>query len=202
MKLHSILSTLTLDDINKSFIEVKKDGAVFDVPVQALLSPVTRPYGAWQDMQSQSANANNVGIPMIYRTIDFENGISVVADNNSRLTKILFTKTGVYNLQFSAQFQNIDNTEQDVTIWLRKNGYTTASDVQGTSGYTSIPKSRGSNTPGHSIVGWNYYIDANAGDFYQLMWSTTLYTAVTMKYYPAGDPPPATASIILTVHQL
>jgi hypothetical protein len=202
MKLHSILSTLTLNDIDKSFIEVKKDGAVFDVPVQALLSPVTRPYGAWQDMQTQSAEANNVGIPMIYRTIDFENGISVVADNNNRLTKILFTKTGVYNLQFSAQFQNIDNTEQDVTIWLRKNGYTTASDVQGTSGYTSIPKSRGTNTPGHSVTGWNYYIDANAGDFYQLIWSTTLYTAVTMKYYPAGDPPPATASIILTVHQL
>jgi len=202
MKLHSILPILTLDDINKSFIEVKKDGAVFDVPVQALLSPVTRPYGAWQDMQTQSAEANNVGIPMIYRTIDFENGISVVADNNSRLTKILFTKTGVYNFQFSAQFQNIDNTEQDVTIWLRKNGYTSAADVQGTSGYTSIPKSRGTNTPGHSVVGWNYYIQANAGDFYQLIWSTTLYTAVTMQYYPAGNPPPATASIIVTVHQL
>jgi hypothetical protein len=202
MELHSILPTLTLKEIDKSFIEVKLDGAVFDVPLQALLSPVTRPYGAWQDMQSQFAEADNVGIPAIYRTIDFVNGISVVPDNNSRLTNILFTKTGIYNLQFSAQFQNIDNTEQDVTIWLRKNGYTSAADVQGTSGYTSIPKSRGTNTPGHSIVGWNYYIDANPGDFYQLMWSTTDRTKVTMQYYAAGDPPPATASIILTVHQL
>jgi len=202
MSLYGTLSNLTLEDANKAFIEVKLNGAIFNAPLNALLSPVTRPYGAWQDMQTQSAEANNVGIPMIYRTIDFVNGISVVADNNSRLTKILFTKTGVYNLQFSAQFQNTDNTEQDVTIWLRKNGYTTASDVQGTSGYTSIPKSRGTNTPGHSVTSWNYYIQANAGDFYQLMWSTTLYTAVAMQYYPASSFFPATASIILTVHQL
>jgi hypothetical protein len=202
MELRSILPTLTLNDIDRSFIEVKLNGAVFDVPVQALLSPVTRPYGAWQDMQTQSAVANNTGVEMIYRTIDFENGISVVADNNSRLTKILFSKTGVYNLQFSAQFQNTDNTEQEVIIWLRKNGYTSASDVQGTSGYISVPKSHGTGTPGHTVSGWNYYIQANAGDFYQLIWSTSLYTAVTMQYYAAGNPPPATASIILTVHQL
>ena len=198
MELHSILPILTLNDINKSLVEIKKDGAVFDVPLQALLSPVTRPYGAWQDMVTQSAPADDTGVPMIYRTIDFENGISVVPDNNRRLTKVLFTKTGIYNLQFSAQFQNTDNTEQDVSIWLRKNNV----DVPGTSGYTSIPKSRGINTPGHSVVGWNYYIDANPGDFYQLIWSTTDRTKVTMQYYAAGDPPPATASIILTVHQL
>ena len=65
MELHSILPTLTLKEIDKSFIEVKLDGAVFDVPLQALLSPVTRPYGAWQDMQSQFAESDNVGIPAI-----------------------------------------------------------------------------------------------------------------------------------------
>lgn len=200
MELHSILPTLSLNDIDKSLIEIKKDGAVFDVPLQALLSSVTRPYGAWQDNQTQSTTASNIGIEMIYRTIDFENGISVIADGNNKMTKILFTKTGIYNLQFSAQFQNIDNADQDVSIWLRKNGI----DVQGSSGLVSVPKTHGGNPviPGHTVTGWNYYIQANAEDFYQLMWSTSSYTVVTMQYYAAGNPPPSTASIILTVHQL
>ena len=197
MELHSILPVLTLREIDKSLIEVKLNGAVFDVPLQALLSPVTRPYGAWQDMVTQSAPADDTGVPMIYRTIDFENGISVVPDNNSRLTKVLFTKTGIYNLQFSAQFQNTKTDEEDVSIWLRKNDV----DVAGTTGLVSIPRRR-TGADGHTVTSWNYYIQVNAGDFYQLMWSTTSFNTVTMKYYAAGNPPPATASIILTVHQL
>jgi hypothetical protein len=195
MELHSILPTLTLNDIDKSLIEVKKDGAVFDVPLQALLSPVTRPYGAWQDMQTQSAAAINTGYPMIYRTIDFENGVSVVSDETN-LTRILFTKNAVYNLQFSAQLKNTYTDEEDVNIWLRKNN----SDVAGTTGLVSVPRRRTSND-GHTIASWNYYIQANPGDFYQLMWSVSR-TTITLQAYNAGNPPPATASIILTVHQL
>jgi hypothetical protein len=33
------------------------------------------------------------------------------------------------------------------------------------------------------------------------MWSVSR-TTITLKAYDAGDPPPATASIIVTVHQL
>jgi hypothetical protein len=195
MSLYGTLSNLTLEDANKAFIEVKLNGAIFNAPLNALLSPVTRPYGAWQDMQTQSATAISTGYPMIYRTIDFENGVSVVSDGTN-LTRILFTKNAVYNLQFSAQLKNTYTDEEDVNIWLRKNN----SDVAGTTGLISVPRRRGG-TDGHTIASWNYYIQANPGDFYQLMWSVSR-TTITLQAYNAGNPPPATASIILTVHQL
>lgn len=196
MELHSILPTLSLNDIDKSLIEIKKDGAVFDVPLSTILAANSKPYGSWQDNQSQQAGSINVGYPMIYRVTDVENGINVLNDGNSFPTQITFTKTGIYNLQFSAQFENSDSFSQTIIIWLRKNGV----DVPGTGSKLDIP-SRHGNSNGYILPAWNYYIQANAGDYYQLIWSTSS-LLVQMEYYPAGNPPPATASIILTVHQL
>ena len=152
-------------------------------------------YGAWQDNVTQTAAASNTGYAMIFRTVDLSNGVTVVT-NGTNLTRITFANTGIYNLQFSSQFQNTSNQLQDVSIWLRLNG----NDVAGSTGYTSIPNSHGG-VDGHSIVSWNYLLSVVAGDYYELVWSTTLHTAVTMQYYAAGSPPPATASVILTVTQ-
>jgi hypothetical protein len=153
-------------------------------------------YGGWQDNQTQSANANNVGVAMIFREVDLENGVSVVS-NGTNLTRITFAHTGVYNLQFSSQFQNIDNAQHDVSIWLRKNEV----DVDGSSGFVSVPVRINPSNVGHTIVSWNYLLEVVGGDYYELIWSTTNYQNVTMEYYSAGNPPPATASVILTVTQ-
>lgn len=152
-------------------------------------------YGAWQDNVTQTAAANNVGYAMIFRTIDLANGISVVTDGTN-LTRITFANTGIYNLQFSSQFQNSNNQLADVTIWLRLNGV----DVAGSSGYVSVPNSHGG-VDGHVVVSWNYLLSVVAGEYYELLWSTTDHTHVTMQYYAAGNPPPSTASVILTVTQ-
>jgi hypothetical protein len=156
-------------------------------------------YGAWQDNVTQTAAASNVGYAMIFRTIDVTpNGISVVT-NGTNLTRITFANTGIYNLQFSSQFQNTDNAEHDVTIWLRLNG----TDVAGSSGFVQVPKRKaaGAGNEGHCIPSWNYLLSVVAGEYYELMWSTTDHTHVTMQFYAAGSPPPSTASVILTVTQ-
>ena len=155
-------------------------------------------YGAFQDNLTQTAVASNVGYAMILRTVDIANGISVVT-NGSNLTRITFANTGIYNLQFSSQFQNVDNAEHDVTIWLRLNG----TDVAGSSGFVQVPKRRaaGAGNEGHVVVSWNYVLSVVAGQYYELMWSTTNHTNVTMQFYAAGNPPPSTASVILTVTQ-
>jgi len=152
-------------------------------------------YGAWQDNITQTAAVSNTGYEMIFRTIDLSNGVTVVT-NGTNLTRITFANTGIYNLQFSSQFQNTSNQLADVTIWLRLNG----SDVAGSSGFASIPNSHGG-TPGHSIVSWNYLLSVVAGQYYELVWSTSDAANVTMQYYAAGSPPPSTASVILTVTQ-
>ena len=147
-------------------------------------------YAMYQDNISQPLGAVNVGQPVKFRTMDFSNGVTVNAD-----TEITIANTGIYNLQFSFQFQNIDVQEHDVTVWLRKNG----TDVDGSSGFVAVVASHGGG-PGHVIASWNYLLDAVGGDFYELMWSATSLD-VTLQFYPAGSPPPATASAIFTVTQ-
>jgi hypothetical protein len=152
-------------------------------------------YGAWQDNLTQTAAVDNTGYAMIFRTIDLANGIAVVT-NGTDLTRITFAHTGVYNLQFSSQFQNIDNQEHDVTIWLRLNGV----DVPESSGFIGVPAKHGS-VNGHCVVSWNYLLDVVGGQYYELVWSTTSAANVTMQFYAAGSPPPSAASVILTVTQ-
>lgn len=157
--------------------------------------PASGYYGQWQDDVTQTAPSSNVGLAMIFRTTDIANGISIVS-NGTNLTRITFANTGIYNLQFSSQFSNTNNQDEDVTIWLRLNG----SDVAGSSGFVSIPAKHGG-VNGHTITSWNYLLDVAAGQYYELYWSTTNHTHVSMQYYPAGSPPPSTASVILTVTQ-
>jgi hypothetical protein len=152
-------------------------------------------YGQFQDDLTQTAPSSNVGLAMIFRVTDLSNGVTIVS-NGTNLTRITFANTGIYNLQFSSQFSNSDNTEQDVTIWLRKNG----SDVAGSAGFVSVPKKHGS-INGHIITSWNYLLDVVAGQYYELYWSTTDHTKVQMQFYAAGSPPPSVASVILTVTQ-
>jgi hypothetical protein len=147
-------------------------------------------YAQYQDDITQPLVAVNVGQPTKFRTMDLSNGVTVVND-----TEITIANTGIYNLQFSFQYQNIDVKTQDVTIWLRKNGV----DVDGSAGFVAVVSSHGGG-PGHVITSWNYILDAVGGDYYELYWSATSLD-VTMEFYPAGSPPPATASAIFTVTQ-
>jgi hypothetical protein len=157
-------------------------------------------YGAWQTDTTQTAAASNVGYPMRFEIADITpNGISIVNNGSGDPTRITFANTGIYNIQFSSQFQNIDNAEHDVTVWLRLNG----TDVTGSSGFIQVPKrkSAGVGNEGHVIVGWNYVLSVVAGQYYELVWSTTSHTNVTMEFYAAGSPPPSAASVIMTVTQ-
>ena len=147
-------------------------------------------YAQYQDNITQPLAVVNVGQATKFRTLDYSNGVSVVSD-----TKITIANTGIYNLQFSFQFQNVDTQEHDVTIWLRKNGV----DVTGSAGFVAVVSSHGG-TPGHVIAAWNYLLDAVGGDYYELYWSATDLD-VSMNFYPAGSPPPSAASAIFTVTQ-
>jgi hypothetical protein len=161
--------------------------------------PGARAYGAWQDDITQTAAVNNTGYAMIFRTIDVTPvGISIVTDGTN-LTRITFANSGIYNLQFSSQFENTDNAQHDITIWLRLNGV----NVPGTSGFISIParKSAGVGNEGHLITSWNYLLNVTAGQYYELVWSTSNAANVRMKFYAAGSSP-SSASVILTVTQV
>jgi hypothetical protein len=149
------------------------------------------PYGAFSSNQSQTTTANTATL-MTLNTTDFANGVSIAS------SKITADNAGIYNLQFSTQFQNTDNAQHDISIWLRQNG----TDIAGSTGFISIParKSAGAGNEGHGIYGWNYFLSMNAGDYVQIYWSVTN-TAVTIQYYGAGTSPtcPSTQSVVATM---
>ena len=149
------------------------------------------PYGAFSSDQDQTTTANTATL-MTLNTTDFANGVSIAS------SKITVANAGIYNLQFSAQFQNTDNQIQDISIWLKQNG----TDIPGSTGYVSIParKSASAGEEAHQITGWNYYLSMNANQYVEIYWSTTL-ASVTIQNYAAGTSPtrPSTQSVVATL---
>jgi hypothetical protein len=149
------------------------------------------PYGAFSSDQDQTTTANTATL-MTLNTTDFANGVSIAS------SKITVANAGIYNLQFSTQFQNTSNAIHDMSIWLKQNGV----DIPGSTGYVSIParKSASAGQEAHEIVGWNYYLSMTAGQYVEIYWSTTD-AAVTIQAYPTSVSPtrPSTQSVVATL---
>ena len=152
-------------------------------------------YGAFQDNTIQTATTINTPYAMKFGITDLSNGITIVSDG-SNLTRITIANTGIYNIQFSAQFDRTNSGTDAVDIWLRKNGV----DVPGSGGRIILT---GGAAASETLAAWNYVLDIVAGDYYQLMWSTPD-THVRLLYEAAQTIPfvhPIIPSTILTVTQ-
>jgi hypothetical protein len=154
------------------------------------------PYGAFSSDQDQTTTANTATL-MTLNTTDFASGVSISS------SKIRVANAGIYNLQFSAQFQNTDNQIQDISIWLRQgNDGGTSADIAGSTGYVSIParKSASAGEEAHEIIGWNYYLSMAVDDYVQIYWSATN-ASVTIQAYPTSTGPvrPSTQSVVATL---
>jgi len=146
------------------------------------------PYGAFQDTTDQTIAAANTAYAMTLNTTDYANGVSVAS--NSRIT---VADAGIWNLQWSGQFQNTDSQLHDVRVWLKINGTV----VTGSTGFISIPNSHGG-VNGHSIAGWNYFLSLDATDYVELWWEADN-TAISLQHYAASGNYPSTASLIATM---
>ena len=150
---------------------------------------LSNPYGAFSSDQTQTTTANTATL-MTLNTTDFSNGVSIAS------SKITVAAAGIYNLQFSAQVQNLDNAPQDVFIWLKQNG----TDITGSTGKVGIPARKSAGVPSHDIKGWNYFVSMAANDYIEIYWSPTIAT-VTIDYYAASGTPtkPSTQSVVATM---
>jgi hypothetical protein len=163
--------------------------------VQALTSSgggkyINYPFGAFESLVDQTIASTTTAYAMTLNTTDFSNGVTL--SNSSRIN---VTNAGLYNLQWSGQFQNTDTQLHDVSVWLRVNG----TDVTGSTGFISVPNSHGG-IDGHTISGWNYFLQLAQNDYVELYWSATN-TAVSLQFYPTQTSPtrPSTASLIVTM---
>ena len=171
---------------------IGNESLIFFTPISAAAYTDSMPYGAFQSLADQSITANTA-TAMTLDTTDYSNGVYL--SNSSRMN---VRNTGIYNLQWSGQFQNTDTQLHDASVWLRKNG----TDVVGSTGFISVPNSHGG-VDGHAIVGWNYFLELTANDYIQIYWSATN-AAISLQFYPTQTSPtrPSTASLITTLNYI
>jgi len=156
-------------------------------------------YGSFQSFVDQSAPADDTGTVMTLDVVDAANGVTIVDGS-----KIMVNQTGLYNIQWSGQFQNTNIQTQDISVWIRKgNDGGTGEDVVGSTGFISVPNKHGG-VDGHTVAGWNYLINLQKNDYIQFYWLTDAHTNVTLQTYAAVTTPaaairPSTASLIVTV---
>jgi len=152
------------------------------------------PYtGAWFDLSDQPCSANTA-TAMEFDTKDFAFGISVVSN-----TRITFPRTSVYNVQFSAQFKNVNNTsEQNISVWLAKGG----SNLANTNTELTIPRKHGGGD-GLLVAAWNFFVSVNAGEYVEIYWSSpSADVSIEYKAEQVSPARPATPSVILTVSEV
>jgi len=152
-----------------------------------LNTEIINAYGAFHDELKQTAPINSPR-PILMRTTDISNGVSIT--NNSEINLAF---DGVYNIQFSAQFEKQPGgggSKKLVNIWIRING----SDVPWTSTFIGFV----SNSVEH-VAAWNFFVQANAGDKVEIMWQQD--DDIQMITIPANSYP-ATPSVIVTVNKV
>ncbi|CAB5207057.1 hypothetical protein UFOVP180_19 [uncultured Caudovirales phage] len=150
-------------------------------------------HAMYQSTATQTIAVSTASYRMTLNVVDFSYGIS----QNAGL--ITLDGPGIYDLQWSGQFQNTSSSPENAYIWLRQNGV----DVPRSAGEVTIPAKHGG-TNGATIAGWNYYIEATTfGETVELIWGAEN-TSVSLPYLPPGTNPtrPATASLIVTIAKL
>lgn len=159
-------------------------------PAEGILS-----WGAFSDTTTQSASLANTAYSMKLNSVDGANGFVVENNTNGFPTRIKALRTGVYNLQFSAQIENTENTNIDVDIWLAYTG----SSVPNSTGRVSLTKVSGQFD--NQIAGWNYVLPIEQLDYVELKWSSQA-TSARIFYSGSNGIHPATPSVSATITQV
>lgn len=148
-------------------------------------------HGSFYDVQDQTGTANSIQA-MKLRQTDFSSGVSIGGANSTQIT---IANAGIYNIAFSAQFHQT-NSSGITNIWLNKNGTPMAN----TNGKVAIT----ANNP-YYVAAWNLFVDADAADYFELMWSSTSNNTVIEYEAETGSGPtlhPAVPSVIVTVNKI
>lgn len=152
--------------------------------------------GSFYDTSTQTNPIANVARPMTLNEVtDGQNGaisrgVSVVS--GSRIT---IANAGVYDIQFSAQIDKTDGGNDDIDIWLAKNGQNLS--------WTNTRQTLVGTTTERYVAAWNFVVESAAGDYFELMWSSAdVDMRILSEVAQTAPARPGTPSLILTVTQV
>lgn len=149
-------------------------------------SPV--PHGSFYDTTTQTNPvANAVNLMKINSVYDSADGTQYAVKKDT--TRVYISQTGVYNIQFSAQLDNVGGGSATFYIWIRVNG-------QNVPHSASKVVVAGPND--EKIAAWNWVLTLGAGDYIEIAWESPSTDAVLPAVAASGNIPEI-PSVILTV---
>jgi hypothetical protein len=143
------------------------------------------PYGAFFDTTTQSVVAINTPKAMTFNNTQIVNQMYL----GSPASRVYVDLPGVYNFQFSAQLDKSSGASAHTYIWPRVNGTNIANSA-------SLVAVQGTNA--ETVAAWNFVLDLNSGDYFELMWETDDVN-LQLTAAAATATVPAVPSVILTV---
>lgn len=143
------------------------------------------PHASYYDTTTQTNPVANAVNLFTYNSVESEYQVT----RGVPTSKIFFTNTGLYNIQFSAQLDKTGGSASSVFIWPRING-------------VNVPNSATKiviDGPNAEVVpAWNFVLVVAAGDYFELAWESSD-TDVVIAAAAAASNYPAIPSVILTV---
>jgi hypothetical protein len=142
-------------------------------------------YGSFYDTTTQTATTINTATTITFNTTDLSRGVYL----GTPTSRVYVDTPGIYNFDTSFQLDKTSGGLAEFYFWFRLNG----TDVPDSASQIRI---QGNNAEIFSSL--NYFFDLNAGDYVEMMFSTTS-LSVELLSVPATAPVPGIPSIILTV---
>lgn len=125
---------------------------------------------------------------------NFNAGITIANNGSGNPTRITYAAAGTYMVAPSIQLKNTDTSDNDVTVWFRKNG----TDIANSATVLTVPKAADGGAAFFQIV---LYEQVTAGQYIEIMWLPEN-VAVTLDYIAAGAIAPAAPSVILSSERI
>ena len=143
------------------------------------------------------SNATTVLSANVVTTLTLNNtDANATIDTTLSNGSVQVTYPGVYNYQFSAQFENSDSQAHDVEIWARVDG----TDVYESATQLTVPDKHGSRN-GAAVAAWNFFLVAGANSVFELVVAAN-HPDVKVAALPASSSPfvrPSIPALITTV---
>ena len=142
-------------------------------------------HGVFFDTTTQSAAVINTAYPITLNSTTITDGVYI----GTPTSRVYVDRINTYNFQFSLQLNKASASSKHVYIWYRVNGVDAAN---------SATKVNLSGNDAAVVAAWNFVLKLNAGDYFELVWSTDD-TGCQIQAFGASGPVPTIPSVILTV---
>lgn len=145
-------------------------------------------YGGFYDTTNQTSTAGTA-TAITFNSTYVNDGIAI----GTPTSRIVVSRAGLYNIQFSIQFANTNAAADNVVVWLKFNGANTPN----TSSWITVP-GKHAGDDGQALMSLNIFLPFAVNDYFELYWQTVLGHAF-IETIASGTNYPASPGVILTV---